>query len=264
MNAPTPSPSATLRATTDGPFCWQNKSARRRIREAFDATNNVASALAVYDALCEIASDASDKGREVQTFTTTHAWIQRMSGVSVSTIKKHLAVLSETGLVHVSTPGLRAPSIYTLLANGCPTSANGCLALANGCLALANGGQSGALATSEESQEEFEKIGEDQSGRCAPPVFVPHARTWKQWLELFKFEDAWSAYVARWKLSDETQNARADLFCRALNNGNLLWLMKQNLDRTDDGGLAAVADCSEFMRDVEANSSHPASSLNRV
>ncbi len=139
------------RSTKDGPWCWQSKAARRRIREAFDATNNVASALSVYDALCEIASD---EGRE--QFTTTHAWIQRISGVSVSTIKKHLMVLSEVGLISVTTPPLRAPSTYVLL-----SFASDCPSFANGELALANSSQSGPLATSEERQKKERRTGED-------------------------------------------------------------------------------------------------------
>ena len=98
------------RRTTDGPFCWQSKDVRRRIREAFDASNNVATALAVYDALTEISSDERS-----ETFDTTHAWIQRMSGVGITTIKNHLGVFSELGLLQVSTPSIRAPSTYTLL-----------------------------------------------------------------------------------------------------------------------------------------------------
>jgi hypothetical protein len=65
------------RSIDDGPWCWQNKAARRRIRDALDATNNVASALATYGALTEIASD-----EQANPFTTTHAWISRMSGAS--------------------------------------------------------------------------------------------------------------------------------------------------------------------------------------
>lgn len=133
----------TLRSTKDGPWCWQSKQARRCIRDAFDATNNVTTALATYDALCEIASD---EGRE--TFATTHAWIQRLSGVSPSTIKKHLAVFADLALVKISTPALRAPSTYVLL-----SLANDCPSLVNGELALANSTQSAPLATSEESKK---------------------------------------------------------------------------------------------------------------
>ncbi len=137
------------RTIQDGPFCWQNKLARRTIRDAFDATNNVATALAVYDALTEIASDA-----QAEAFKTTHAWIQRLSGVGVTTIKKHLSAFSDLGLVEIKTPALRAPSSYTLLGIG-----NGWLAIADGCPALANTTQSAPLATSEERLKNVFKEG---------------------------------------------------------------------------------------------------------
>jgi hypothetical protein len=144
------SPTLRIREPKDGPWCWQSKAARRRIREAFDATNNVASALSVYDALCEIASDDQS-----EVFTTTHAWIQRISGVGISTIKKHLAVLSEVGLVTISTPRLRAPSTFVLLpfGNGCPTVSQ---PPPNASQPLPNVSQCSKfepLATSEESQK---------------------------------------------------------------------------------------------------------------
>lgn len=146
--------SARIRTIRDVPFCWQAKASRRLIREAFDATNNVATALAVYDALTEIASDEM-----FDTFKTTHAWIQRLSGVGVSTIKKHLSVFVELGLLTVSTPTMRAPSTYTLLN----------VPLANGWRTLANGTKSAALATSEESKKKEMKTDKDLShGESVP------------------------------------------------------------------------------------------------
>lgn len=147
----------------EGPWCWQAKAVRRKIRDAFDATNNVATALAVYDALTEIASDEG-----AETFTTTHAWIQRMSGVSVSTVKKHLSVFADMSIVRISTPALRAPSTYVLL-----SLANGCLSSANGGLALANAPQSGPLATSEERSEEREKNEGEKT-----PALAPYSVPW--------------------------------------------------------------------------------------
>jgi hypothetical protein len=99
------------------PFCWQWKPARRRIRQALDGANTVASGLAVYDALTEIASD---KGQ--LSFETTHSFISLLSGVKVSCVKSRLADLAELGLVKVSTPKLRAPSTYTLLFDSQPTA----------------------------------------------------------------------------------------------------------------------------------------------
>jgi hypothetical protein len=152
-------PGAAERRASDGPFCWQSKRARRRIREAFDSTNNVTTALGVYDALCEIASD-----KQAETFATTHAWIQRISGVGVTTIKKHLAVFSELKLVNVSTPAIRAASTYTLLSisDGHPTS--------NDSQPTANDSQwakIGGLARSEESQKNLRTI-----SKKAPPDVV--------------------------------------------------------------------------------------------
>jgi hypothetical protein len=132
-------------------FCWQDKAALRRIREAFDHEHSVCTALAVYLALSEIASDAGS-----EEFKTTHAWIQRFSGVSVSTIKKRLSALAEIGLIEVRTPELRAASTYRLLpfGNGCPTLANGCRTIASKQGQwLANDSQQ-PLATSEERSEE--------------------------------------------------------------------------------------------------------------
>lgn len=130
-------PASQTRTTKDGPWCWQSKDARCVIRVAFDASNNVASALGVYDALTEIASD-----EQAETFETTHAWVQGKSGVSVSTIKKHLSRFAELGLLSI-TPRHNAASIYSLLPVG------------NGW--LANGGQSGPLATSEESKKNLRR-----------------------------------------------------------------------------------------------------------
>jgi hypothetical protein len=92
------------------PFCWQHKAALRLIRESFDADKAVSSALAVYLALTEIASD-----QESETFTTTHAWIALMSGLSPRTVQDRLNRLSEIGLLEVSTPALKSPSKYKLL-----------------------------------------------------------------------------------------------------------------------------------------------------
>ncbi len=145
------------RSVKDGPYCWQSKSVRRRIREAFDATNNVASALGVYDALTEIASDA-----QAEIFTTTHAWIQNKSGVSVSTIKKHLVEFAKLGLLVVTAGRLRAPASYTLLSDSQP--------LASDRQPLASDSQrrkTGPLATLEESKKNLRRISKKASPALA-------------------------------------------------------------------------------------------------
>jgi len=105
----------STRTIKDGPFCWQSKAALRRLRDAFDATNDVSTALAVYIALTEIASNEG-----VETFTAAHAWIARLSGVGVSTVKKHVKTLAEVGLIAAEVPKLRAPARFTLLSVGQP------------------------------------------------------------------------------------------------------------------------------------------------
>lgn len=156
MNEPKP-----LRKSSGTAWCWQDKAVLRRIREAFDATNDVASALATYTALTEIASD-----RQREDFVTTHAWIARASGLSVRTVQARLAVLSEIGLVEVITPSLRAPSTYRLLSFG-----NGCATSGNGCVAFGNGQKQTTLPTLEESPEESpEESGKKRASRFTPPT----------------------------------------------------------------------------------------------
>lgn len=102
---------AELRVLRRCSWAWADKAALRRIREAFDASKNVASALGVYYALVEIASD---KGTE--QFNTTHAWLATISGFSPRTVQERVRELAEIGLIEVHTPSLRAPSTYRLLA----------------------------------------------------------------------------------------------------------------------------------------------------
>src|SRR5437667_456982 len=73
------------RSTKDGPFCWQNKHVLRAIRDHFDATNNVSSALAVYLALTEIASD-----KQSELFDRRIGDIAARAGVSYKTANKVL------------------------------------------------------------------------------------------------------------------------------------------------------------------------------
>lgn len=118
-------PTPVLRSPRDGPFAWQSKAALRLIRETFDATGNVATALAVYGALCECASNEG-----AETFRATHSWIAQFAGTSARTVRTHLRHFAEIGLVAISTPPLRASCTYSLLAigNGCRTLGNGCRA----------------------------------------------------------------------------------------------------------------------------------------
>lgn len=103
------------RDINDEPFCWQSKAALRKIREAFDSEKAVNSAIGVYVALTEIASDM-----QTPVFQTTHAYIGQKSGLSSRTVESRLPGLVEIGLVKITTPSLRAPSTYQLLREGDP------------------------------------------------------------------------------------------------------------------------------------------------
>ena len=67
----------TTRTPRDSPFCWQAKEALRRIRDWFDESNNVASALAVYLALSEAESNKGAAG----PFVATQSDIAKRAGV---------------------------------------------------------------------------------------------------------------------------------------------------------------------------------------
>jgi hypothetical protein len=115
------------RSTKDGPFCWQNKHVLRSIRDHFDATNNVSSALAVYVALTEIASN-----KQSEVFDRRIGDIAARAGVSYKTADKVLHRLEALAIVaimrhKVSGTNENAPSTYRLLrfSNNCPTLGNG-------------------------------------------------------------------------------------------------------------------------------------------
>lgn len=151
-----------LRKTGDGPWCWLSKVALDRIRDRFDSANVVTTAIAVYLALAEIASDAGNG-----TFETRHAWISQKCGVSVSTIKSRLEDLVEIGLVKFSTPALKAPSTYELLAT---TDSQ---PLANDSQTTQKSSEPPHLATLEEKKETKEKKEPDKKERGAHPKKGP-------------------------------------------------------------------------------------------
>jgi hypothetical protein len=108
-------PTFPVRSTSNCAWCWQDKAARRLIREMFDASGNVPSALLFYDALTEIASD-----EQSETFTTMVGHIAEKAGISRATIHRLEAPFEELKLVAIQRnerPGskLKAPSTYTLL-----------------------------------------------------------------------------------------------------------------------------------------------------
>ena len=107
------------RAPGDGPFCYQTKAALRLIRDYFDATGNVSTALAVYVALSEIASD-----EQSDVFDTTTGHIAKYAGLSARTAGPIVTSLAALGLVNIkqnTVPGfipdsrIKAPKTYQVL-----------------------------------------------------------------------------------------------------------------------------------------------------
>src|SRR5438552_1687115 len=116
------------------------------IREISDAKNDVSSALAMYLALTEIASD-----EQSDTFTWPIADIARRAGVSYRTGASMLSRFGEVKIIRVKPnmlPGtrLQAPSTYTLC--------NHCLSLGNHCLSVGNGRNQRSLPRVRKNKEE--------------------------------------------------------------------------------------------------------------
>jgi len=110
----------------DGPFCWQSKPVLRLIRDHFDQTNNVTSAIAVYVTLTEIASDM-----QAESFDRRIGEIAARAGVSYRTAAKILTCFEKLSIIaitrnKISGTNENAPSTYTLLmlGNGFPTFGN--------------------------------------------------------------------------------------------------------------------------------------------
>jgi hypothetical protein len=115
------------RKIKDGPFCWQSKKVLRFIRDCFDETNNVASALAVYLSLTEKASDTQS-----ETFDCRVRDIAARADVSYRTAMNALLRFETLGIISIRRNCIantkeRAPSTYTLLrlGNDCPRLGNG-------------------------------------------------------------------------------------------------------------------------------------------
>ncbi len=137
------------RAPDDGPFCWQTKEARRMIRDKFAESRNVTSALALYDAFTEIASDEQNA-----TFTASVPYIANLAGMSDRTAGPLIEPFEELGLILVKrnkVPGskLKAPSTYTVLPFGNKRVTN-----TNKRASIRKDTQQHSLPRSEESYEE--------------------------------------------------------------------------------------------------------------
>lgn len=107
----------------DRPYCWQEKDVRRKIRGVFDADGQKASALGIYDALTEIASNERS-----DTFTKSHDYIASFAGLTGKTSKRIMPFFEKMGIVHVQrngSDGLQQANTYTLLPWGLKVPARG-------------------------------------------------------------------------------------------------------------------------------------------
>jgi len=184
-------------------WCWQDKAALRKIRDAFDQSNDVASAIGVYVAMTEIASDSGS-----ERFQTTHAWIQRVCGWSIRTIQARLKTLAEIGLIHIETStSLRQPNTYTLQSDPQP--------LPNDTQPLPNVRQlakQGSLPTSEENKKKLsEEIERNVGANKSRP-----ASEESEWIGSLKADSAYQgidvskehAKMIRWCEANRKQPTR--------------------------------------------------------
>lgn len=103
--------------TRDRPYGWYEKAVRHAIREVFDADGQKASALGLYDALCELASN-----EQSNTFTVSHDKIATFAGLTGKTSKRIMPTFEKMEIIHVrrnGSDGLQTSSTYTLLP--CPS-----------------------------------------------------------------------------------------------------------------------------------------------
>ena len=84
----------TPRTIDDGPWCWLNKDALRKIEEVCGDRSDKSSVLAVYVALCWEASN-----QQTERFVASKRSIADMAGLSYRKVADVLPVLSHAGLV---------------------------------------------------------------------------------------------------------------------------------------------------------------------
>jgi hypothetical protein len=170
----------TPRSTKDAPFCWQSKEALRCIRDWFDESNNVASALATYLALSEIESNTGSAG----AFTVTQSEIAKRAGVGQRTVRTILLGLKACHLLKVSSNfydggHFRAPSTYELLRSA-PTG-NSCRTIGNNFQSVGNERLRrqlpGNTRKREESLEEISKKERSKGKAVSVGEAVAHAES---------------------------------------------------------------------------------------
>lgn len=135
-----------------GYFCVP-KALRDQVRAHFDGAPETASALAVLDALCEIANDKHPKTRDVR-FVSDQPYIAARAGCSVRTLGDRLNDLKSIGLIRVETPPLRGPATYEIPAlRDVPPFRDGCGAFGDSRGTFGNSGIRASLPTTKEHQK---------------------------------------------------------------------------------------------------------------
>lgn len=95
--------------------CWQDKKVRRFLRQQYDGTNSIGTALNIYDGLTEVASNRGN-----DEFDASYASIATASGVSKRSVIRFVDDFESLGIIKVERrfEGKKSlPSIFTLLAH---------------------------------------------------------------------------------------------------------------------------------------------------
>lgn len=81
--------------TTEKPFCWQEKKALRLIRTMYTSTKRTRTALTIYLALTELASNSGKNDK----FMAYRSQIAELSATSPSTVDRYIVDFVQIGLL---------------------------------------------------------------------------------------------------------------------------------------------------------------------
>nr|MBC8555117.1 hypothetical protein [Candidatus Brocadiales bacterium] len=76
--------------------CWQDKKVRRFLRQQYDGTNSIGTALNIYDGLTEVASNRGN-----DEFDASYASIATASGVSKRSVIRFVDDFESLGIIKV-------------------------------------------------------------------------------------------------------------------------------------------------------------------
>lgn len=168
----------TRSRTPEPPYAWTSKDACRIIRNGLDGDTLKGFSLAIYHALCEIASDT-----ESEQFKTLQSHIGIIAGgFSTRTVQRCLPQLRELGVIGYETPKLKGPITFTLLSVDAPESRNDATDGRN----VTPSEKTGIWRTVEETKKEHKK--EQRKKVADASVVFPSA------LDTKDFKTAWSEW----------------------------------------------------------------------